>query len=47
MKVVKKKIKNAILLSLLGITGVLNGGEMAVNRVKEKKDQLEVAVSED
>ncbi len=47
MKFVKKNKKNAILLSLLGITGVLNGGEMAANRVKEKKDQLEVAVSED
>ena len=47
MKKGKKNNKNAILLSLLGITGVLNGGEMAVNRVKEKKEQLEVAVSED
>ena len=37
MKFVKKNKKNAILLSLLGITGVLNGGEMAANRVKEKK----------
>ena len=45
MKFFKKNNKNAVLLSLVGITGILNGGEMAESRIKEKEEQIEITAS--
>ena len=47
MKTTKKSNKKAILLSLLGLTGILNGGEMTRNRVENKEEQIEIALSEE
>ncbi len=45
MKFFKKNNKNAVLLSLVGITCILNGGEMAESRIKEKEEQIEITAS--
>lgn len=47
MKTTKKSGKKAILLSLLGLTGILNGGEMTRSRIEDKEEEIEIALSEE